>query len=41
MKEEMRIRSIVESYFEKTDGAEEFFIIQKDENLLYQLISGD
>ena len=40
LKEEMRIRSIVESYFEKTDGAEEFFIIQKDENLLYQLISG-
>ena len=40
LKEEMRIRSIVESYFEKTDAAEEFFIIQKDENLLYQLISG-
>lgn len=40
LEEEMRIQGIVESYFEKKDAAEEFFIIQQDENLLYQLISG-
>lgn len=39
LREEMKIRSIVGSYFEGTDDKEEFFFI-KNEDLLYQLISG-
>jgi len=40
LKEEMRIRSIVEAYFQNTDVKEELFIIREDENLIYQLLSG-
>ena len=40
MSEELRIRSLVEPYFNEKDASGTLFILKKDEEMLYQLISG-
>ncbi len=40
VEEEMRIRSMVELYFDAIDAKGSLFIIKEDEDLLYQLLSG-
>ncbi len=40
VEEEMRIRSMVELYFNALDAKGDLFVIREDEELLYQLLSG-
>lgn len=40
MSEELRIRSLVEPYFNEKDASGTLFILKKEEEMLYQLISG-
>lgn len=40
LSEELRIKSLVEPYFNEYDHSKTFFVIAKDEDLLYQLVAG-
>lgn len=40
LSEELRIKSLVEPYFNEYDHTKTYFVIAKDEDLLYQLVAG-